>query len=294
MPAPTALFHALVDYAGLFPPAKLPLREAMQNYASYLAGPHRALLGRFVVPLGRLDEFSREFAALAPAERAREWQLSVLTGPDGARDWAVLQEFSRAHDIVRVTAVETKASTPDEARAATNGFPSSLEVWIEIAADAAALPELLATVREHGRGAKIRTGGVTADAFPPAGQVVRFFRACRDAGVTCKATAGLHHAWRGEYRLTYEPESPRATMHGFLNVFLAAALLHGGGPDADAIALLEDRERANFTADSDAITWRGHRFDDELLASTRRSLCRSFGSCSFTEPVQDLQELHWL
>ena len=56
-----------------------------------------------------------------------------------------------------------------------------------------------------------------------------------------KATAGLHHALRGDYRLTYEPDSARRTMHGFVNLVLAAALLLAGKIDEElADACLDD------------------------------------------------------
>jgi len=109
-----------------------------------------------------------------------------------------------------------------------------------------------------------------------------------------KATAGLHHPLRGAYRLTYAPDSPTGRMFGFLNVLLAAALVHAGGSDADALALLDDGDASHFAAAPDALAWRGHRFTAPQLDATRRTLCRSFGSCSFTEPLEGLQELRWL
>lgn len=294
MSAPSAWLHALVDYAGLFPPAKLPMRDAVRNYAAYAAGPQHALLGRFVVPQARLAEFSAEFASLSPAERARPWELSVLTGPDGSAAWAALRDPATLPDGTRVSSIETKVTQPTEVAPATAGFPAEIEVWVEVAPDSPALTEFLAAIAAVGHGAKIRTGGVTPDAFPAAASIVRFFRACLAARVPCKATAGLHHAWRGDYRLTYEPESPHATMHGFLNVFLAAALLHAGGDDAAALRLLEETQSQHFSASPQQIAWREFRFTEEQLAAARRNLCRSFGSCSFTEPVADLQGLHWL
>jgi hypothetical protein len=153
---------------------------------------------------------------------------------------------------------------------------------------------LLEAIRAVGRGAKIRTGGVTPDAFPAATDIARFLATCQRLGVTAKATAGLHHPLRGDYRLTYEPGAPRGMMFGFLNVFLAAALLRAGGTEADAAQLLADSDAANFHQSSEALGWRHHRFSASQLASTRQSLLRSYGSCSFTEPIEGLQELRWL
>ena len=94
---------------------------------------------------------------------------------------------------------------------------------------------LVAAIARRGGRAKMRTGGVTAEAFPTAAQVLRFLRACTEARVPFKATAGLHHPLRAEYRLTYAPDSPRGTMFGFLNVFLTAVLLRHGLSDKDAL-----------------------------------------------------------
>lgn len=293
MSALVPLLDSLVDYAGLFPPAKLPMPEAVRAHASYLAGPHRALLGRFIVPLARLGEFETAYAQL-PAADQRGWRLSVIGGPDSAADWDVIHAFNSRHADARIVSVETKAATAAEVLRAVSSLPPILEAWVEVAPNSPDLAPLLAAIKSTGRGAKLRTGGVTPGAFPAAADVARFLRACHDAGVVLKATAGLHHPLRGDYRLTYEPGSPHGRMFGFLNVFLAAALVRAGGSDADTIALLEESDARAFTLGPDAIVWRAHRFTAAQLAETRKNFCRSFGSCSFTEPLEGLQELSWL
>lgn len=299
MSAASSLLDSLVDYAGLFPPAQLAMVEAVRNHAGYLAGPHRAALGRFVVPLARLAEFEAAFAALPPTQQTG-WRLSVLAGANPADDVGAIAAFNARHADARIVSVETKVSAPDAPIAPADiarlvaPFPPSLEVWVELAPTAPDLPALIDAVRATGRGAKLRTGGVTPDAFPAPAVVARFLRECHRVGVVLKTTAGLHHPLRGDYRLTYEPGSATGKMFGFLNVFLAAALVHAGGSDADALALLDESDPCVFTVAPDALAWRGHRFTAVQLATTRRTLCRSFGSCSFTEPVEGLQQIHWL
>lgn len=149
--------------------------------------------------------------------------------------------------------------------------------------DLSILPEL----KRRGLRAKIRTGGVTEDAFPSLQAVAAFIRACRDAGVAFKATAGLHHPLRCVRPLTYEPNAAVGTMHGFLNVFLAAAMVD------EAEAILDERDPKAFTFDDEGVTWRNRRVGvDELRAM--RQFATSFGSCSFEEPIDDLKELGWL
>jgi hypothetical protein len=147
---------------------------------------------------------------------------------------------------------------------------------------------LLDALARHGLRAKIRTGGVTTDAFPAIGDVTKFLHACKAAGVAFKATAGLHHPLRCVKALTYANDAPTGTMHGFLNVFLAAALLD----HADAI-LAEDAPAA-FEFDDDGVSWRGHRVSTDAMRTMRREFATSFGSCSFEEPIGDLRALGWL
>jgi hypothetical protein len=147
---------------------------------------------------------------------------------------------------------------------------------------------LLDGIARHGLRAKIRTGGLTADAFPDTARVAGFLRACKAKGVAFKATAGLHHPLRCVKPLTYEPQAPTGTMHGFLNVFMAAALLD----QADAI--LAESDAAAFAFDDDGASWRGHRVSTPDLVAMRRTFATSFGSCSFEEPIADLKELGWL
>ena len=92
---------------------------------------------------------------------------------------------------------------------------------------------LMASLASHGLSAKLRAGGITADRFPTTREAARFLVRARDAGVVVKATAGLHHAIRGEYRLTYVAESDAGTMHGFVNLVLAATLLMTGKIDEE-------------------------------------------------------------
>ena len=84
------------------------------------------------------------------------------------------------------------------------------------------LADLVSTLAIRGQCAKIRTGGLTADAFPSTAQIIRFTRTCLAANVPFKATAGLHHPIRCFKPLTYAPDAPSGMMHGFLNVSLAA------------------------------------------------------------------------
>lgn len=292
LPALSALLQSVVDYAGLFPPASLTMAAAVAEYGEHRGGPDAWALGRFVLPAARLDEFEAEAAAMLPREGARSWALSALLGSDVEEDMARIEAFNARHRDARSGAVlvdtgELKThSARDVARAAElldRRFDTYME--IPVAEDPA---ELINAIAGTTAKAKIRTGGVTPDAFPSSAQVVRFIRRCIDRNVSFKATAGLHHPLRGEYRLTYAPDAPRGAMFGFLNVLLCAAAVHASLSEAQATALLEERDAESVRFDASGAWWREHSLPMAALARARASMA-SFGSCSFREPMDELR-----
>lgn len=252
------LLEGLIDYAGLFPPAALSMQDAVRNYARYRDGEYAWALGRFVVPFERVREVPEEFP------------LSIIGVATAA---SPVDRRPRAPGAT----LEVKAAT----EADLAGLPRGTFVEIN---DLALLPAM----RKHGLRAKIRTGGITPDAFPAIENVAAFLRACKSEGVAFKATAGLHHPLRCVKPLTYAADSPVGTMHGFLNVFIAAALVE----HADAIVREEDP--LAFAFDDESMSWRGHRVSVENIAKMRENFAISFGSCSFEEPIGDLRALHLL
>lgn len=289
-PALHVLLEHLVDYAGLFPPASLSMGAAAAEYASRRGSRYAWMLGRFVVPVDRLDELARAAAPFVAAQ-ADPWPLSVLVSADPAGDASVIREFNRAPARgLRVEAIELRAATAEAVEFAMSQLDRSLECYVELPVAEDPAP-LLETVSRHGARAKARTGGVTPDAFPAADALARFIAECARLQVPFKATAGLHHPLRGEQRLTYESESGTATMFGFLNVFVAAALARAGANQPTLARVLQEREAEAFVFDGDALRWRDFRVDATQLAATRRDFAVSFGSCSFREPVDDLRQI---
>jgi hypothetical protein len=295
MPVPplTTLLTGLVDYAGLFPPAALDMPDAVREYAGYRRGTHAWMLGRFVLPVARLGEFAQVADPLLPRDPKAAWPLAVLASADPAETVKLVGEFNCRHAAAGagaavVDTLELKASTPAEIAMVVPKLPTWLVPYVEIPlAEPMPFLEMLA---RHGARAKARTGGIAASAFPSAAEVARFIVACTKAGVPFKATAGLHHPLRGEFRLTYEPGSPSGTMFGFLNVFLAAGLARVGADERQVAALLEERDPAAITYAVDGVRWRHHLLSADVLRATREAAI-SFGSCSFREPVDDLTAL---
>ena len=278
------LLTELIDYAGLFPPAALPLAEVAHNYASYRRSPDAWALGRLVVPADRLPELS----ALVP--RGERWPVSALLGDDldaGLR--AVQSNNASAGRAVDVDVAEARLATPADIARVAAALGDEVTLYAELPRARAA--ELLPAVRAAGARAKIRTGGVTADVFPSAADVARFIAECVRAGVPFKATAGLHHPVRGPHPLTYAPDAPEGVMHGFLNVFLAAAFAARGMDEGTLASLLDDGDVSHFAFGDEGAAWNGHRASLDQLRRMRAHTAIAFGSCSFREPLDDLTAL---
>jgi hypothetical protein len=292
-----ALLQGVVDYAGLFPPAGESMGQALERYASYLTGPDRDALGRLIIPFSRLKEFEIAASEFLPRETGREpWKLSVIGTGDFSAAALEIASFNRRHSesttagLAVIDVVELKAASPAEIELQRSRIPVSFTTYFEIPLDGD-LPALFKSLARTAARAKIRTGGVTPDAFPSADAIIDFLVAAHRERVAFKATAGLHHPVRGTYRLTYEPGSPTGIMYGFLNVFLAAVLVAAGAARDDALAVLEESDSSAFSFSDDAIVWRAHRFDVEQIRASRAEFAMSFGSCSFREPVDELDRL---
>lgn len=282
-----ALLHTIVDYAGLFPPAGLGMDAVVRNYDAYRGDRHAWMLGRLVVPVARLDELADAMRGAGVAAGAHHWRVSALAGADFAADVAHLAAFNARGEAALVDAVEVKASDEAAIRAVAAATPPGLRVYVEVPV-LEDPRDLVGVIAETKLRAKIRTGGVTAGAIPAPEAVARFVRACYATGAGFKATAGLHHPLRAMQPLTYEADAPRSVMHGFLNVFLTAVLLHNGMTIADANALMHRGAVDDVEFTDDHVAWREYRVSRDELTTIRRRFAISFGSCSFREPVDDL------
>lgn len=294
------LLEHLIDYAGLFPPAELSMAEAVKNYAAYRQSEHAWMLGRFIVPAARLGEFEQAAAEFWPRDEAAEyWKLSALGGANLQADLGHINRFSRrrtaeeAAAAVMIDTIEFKASTVEEIQSAMRGMHPTLTCFIEIPIHEDPT-NLIKAIAAEGAFAKVRTGGVVADAFPSAENLARFLAVCAEEDMGFKATAGLHHPLRSVNRLTYKPDSESALMHGFLNVFLAAGFAQNGMEAAQLAQLLEETSPEAFRFEPGAVFWRDEMLVVAHLRNTRNLFALAFGSCSFTEPIEELQRLHLL
>jgi hypothetical protein len=298
MTALGGLLAESIDFAGLFPPASLSMGAAVRRYSVYRGGNLAWLLGRFIVPVSRLSECSDAVGALTPEEcTLPPWRLSAVAGTDLPADIRAVVSFNQQHRPVslptlRIDTLEFRVHASADIEAAMEIMPAGVTAYAEIpiAVDPTGL---LVALSRAGFRAKVRTGGVTPGAFPPSTDLARFIAKCVSIGVEFKATAGLHHALRGRYRLTYEKESPAGTMYGFLNVMLATALAALGAPEPDVQKILEEENPRALQIDQAGASWGSYRFSPDVLAAIRGQMI-AFGSCSFDEPVHDLQQMGFL
>lgn len=231
-----AALAGLIDHAPAFPPASLPPREAVEEDRRARASEHAWLLRRLVWPASALAELGDE-----------ERELSiVLDGPYGGDP--------------RAASVETRW----DAQLTTLIGEAYVELPLGAGPEGHSIEERVAVLAERGYRAKVRCGG---DAVPTVAELGGFLRACREAGVPFKATAGLHH--------------PLAAggAHGFLNVLAACVF-------ADEAAL-----EGEVSLDQAALRWDGRSAGPKELERVRREAFVAIGSCSFFEPVEELREL---
>ncbi|HEX4156559.1 MAG TPA: hypothetical protein VHY48_13185 [Acidobacteriaceae bacterium] len=282
MSAAEDLLAGAIDYAGMFPPAGLNLETTVRNYEAYRGGRNAWALGRLILPASALAEFVDRWPALA-----REWPLSVLLSGDFAA------EIERAAGLgLRLDVVECRAAGVEQVAELRRLLPEAT-IFVE-AAVGDELDTWLAAIAGAGACAKIRMGGVVSGAIPPATAVAEFLAACARRGVRLKATAGLHHAIRAAQALTYEQGSERAMMHGFVNFFVACAIVCSGGDASEAEAALADGLAADFRCDERQLQWRGWSFTGDRIRQMRESFAVGFGSCSFVEPLEDLRVMGWV
>lgn len=248
-PALKALLEHLIDYAGMFPPAKLSIDQASANYQLYKHQEYNWMLRWLVIEAREKDKIPSGLHA----------SLSLLSEVD----------------ISNAACIESKSVVQ-----------STLPVYCEV--PITKLSELDA-VKKAGCLAKIRTGGIKPEAIPSTAEVAAFINACAERKLAFKATAGLHHPIRADHALTYEPDSARATMHGFINVLMASAFAWHGTKNIEPV--LAEKDRTAFVFDDEA-RWRDLSLSAEAVRDARANFMHAIGSCSFDEPVNELKALH--
>ena len=301
MPAASlrALLTHSIDYAGMFPPCNLELESALKKQADYVRSDDAWMLNAFVLAVGQFDAAKQLLSQFDPQRPLRVSALGPRT--KNAADFreeleetaASIRSFS-VHNVDLVSVVQLEMFLPHdvelaflkEVRAVIGNLPTFWEAPPErMERTIALLAELNSDVDKPTFGFKLRTGGVTADAFPTSQEIAKALVTPATHQVPIKFTAGLHHPIR-QYR-----DEVQTKMHGFLNVLGAAVLAAEHKWDAHQTAvMLEDENAESFSFDDEFLAWREWKIDIKPLKN-RRKFVISFGSCSFDEPREDLQVL---
>lgn len=284
------VFRGMVDYAGLFPPASCTMARAVEQYAGYRDGPDQLLLGRFVVAASRLEELGPELATQSLCHSlGAPWPIAVVLGSNLPLELSRVEQFAASvhASVTAIDALELKVTSIGQVAHLAAQLPTGPARFMEVPAEGD-YPELIGAIAEAGAFAKVRTGGVTPDAFPSPEQLTRFLIAVTRRRLPFKATAGLHHPVRGSYPLSYEPDAACHQMFGFVNLFLATASLMHGADGETAQAILEEADPSAFRGDDTGWSWRELRWSTEDLDAVRHRGFTSFGSCSFEDPVREL------
>lgn len=314
-PISSILFRSLVDYAGLFPPAALPLRETIENYVAYIGGKDHPMLGRLILP-------ATQFQAAAEIIQGLKLPYPVPVSCLVARSVTIAESRTRLGEAVGIIAAYRddpyavidpqviEMALPEELtnditelelggyvhqlHAIMDDVDLTLPIFLEppLSGDVLAMADSLTTVldahnhagHEPPLGWKLRCGGLSKESFPSSDTLSKFVIAAARHGVPIKATAGLHHPFP-----IIDPVTG-GRMHGFVNLIAAVACAIRNPSDRQTVVdILDDDDASAFLVGDLGLHWRDHMFSLDRLKKVRGEGLLSFGSCSFDEPRDDLR-----
>ncbi|WP_413375939.1 hypothetical protein [Alkalihalobacillus sp. 1P02AB] len=308
-PSIQAYLANLIDYAGLFPPANLSLETSIHNFVDYQNDKDAWMLGRFIIPAARLKElvpylslFSKEKRLeLAVVGQRSTDEASCLNNlrADLEKCSEFLEEFK---EVVQINVFEMPLPSSIPSRLlleeiAIEATKHHVQLFCELTFPLneeweQKVEESLRQIASHNEtsslviGLKLRTGGVTADAFPTPEQVAKVLIGCSEREIPQKFTAGLHHPIR------MHRQEVNTHMHGFINIFTASMIARIYQPSLETlIELLSDEESTSFKFLEEGIEWKDTLVKVSEIQRLRQGMVYSYGSCSFDEPREDLRSL---
>ena len=254
------LMSGLVDDAGLFPPEQLAMGPALDRYRRNLDEADPVLSHRFVCPATRLVELCDHLRSGDSIE------LSLILD----RPLPAVESDPR----LKIAALEIP---PRTAAPWPAHVPPSLPVFVEVSPHDPEQVEVLDALSARSWGIKVRCGGVVADLFPTPEQLAELILGAVTRGRPIKATAGLHHA------VGYHDPATGFDHFGFLNLLLATHRSLDGQGRSSIVDVLTSRDAAGLTVEAQTIA------PDTAYAV--RAIFTSYGSCSTSDPIEDLRRL---
>ena len=290
----------LIDYAGLFPPAKLELESALKNYSKYIQCNDNWMMSQFIIPVHLLEEITAEL--MVGFSKSNPLKLSILSG-ELSKEVEKLNQFQNLYsEKVYYSGLETRIQN----RSTFNQLLDSIlviqlkynftlatffelppcENWVENMKSTNEAISQFNKINNTNFGFKLRCGGVEAHMFPSADSIAETIISCINFEIPIKFTAGLHHPIR------HYNESLKTKMYGFFNIFIGGMLTKKYGFDSNkCVEILKDESLGNFKFSNDKLSWKEYSLNNFEIKHFRKNNFISFGSCSFNEPREDLIKL---
>lgn len=311
----------LLDYAGLFPPTTLSLQNSLMNFAEYRHHNQKDWLGKFILPVKKIDEtisllsnqniFSSfgnkaQFSViLSNCETLSEFQSYLQNDLTSIN--RLIKKFGEFIDIQSFEILPPKEVFSSGKTNSMRDFLFDLsENFIEnnIKADfycelpfSENLDEYVTIIKRHNKNiskfqfsVKIRTGGVTPQQIPSSKEIINAILLFAEHKLPLKATAGLH--------VPVPNDNPHvgARLHGFLNIFSCLLLCYDeqklNSQELEKIITTYSYPDFKFSETGLHV---GDRFiSNENMLKLRKHYIKSFGTCSFIEPIEHLHENHFI
>ena len=317
--------NEIIDYAGIFPPAGLTLKESFDNFNDYRFYKHNWMLSKFVCPFSKLPELAELITQKSGEDKSGKLKIAVLgsiSKDEAAFEKNIGKDINDIHRFLKkneskVVIESFEVRLPPDLTTfrqsgdfidilnnvrekASEHISRSMQIFLETEYTSKdwrdtidSLSSTLSVCNNYysdekdymNLGFKFRTGGITLESYPTIEQAAYAIGKCLDNKVPFKATAGLHHPVR------HFSEQAKTKMHGFLNIFGAGILYFCKKIEPnELIKVIEDENPENFKFDEDSFSWRNRKVTVPEIEEARKFML-SFGSCSFDEPRHDLRNM---
>lgn len=327
-----SFMEKLIDYAGLFPPARLPMDTAIRNYAEYRKGTDSWMLSRFICPAARLRELKIYKEEFFSEGEPFHFSILIRSGKDRQEFWRgfekdleIIRDFLDFNEgrvttdviEVRLPGDVLQQANPSVVSQFLNDVAAVIETKSPVTFSAFYEADFLTAGKNWPKVLNAAVKGITEHKRYV--QSTGNFKRYREAGFKLRcggvepqmypspeqvATAidlCLHHrialkATAGlHHPVRHFNKAARVHMHGFLNVFGAAVLAKAHHLSVEQIReIIEDEDASNFMFTQRALAWKNLRASLDEIKKARDQSAISFGSCSFDEPREDLRALKFL
>lgn len=311
--------QGLLDYAGLFPPANLPLQVSLKNFSEYYDHQQTNWLGKYILPVNKVDEtisILNEHPLFSKLKNKANFSL-IISNSETINDYSKILEKDitlikkLTNQFEQTITLDSIEFAPPKEVFTTNNTKliiDTLNILLEKFSYLDKINQFYCEVRvlenlheyiqtisnfnqkiSNKIAIKLRTGGVTPAQIPPSIDIAKAIRVCAEQKIPIKATAGLH--------VPVPNDNPHvgARLHGFLNIFSCLLLCY------DDLMSIENMENiiSNYSYRdfkfTDSGLHVGNRYiSNQKMTELRKSFIKSFGTCSFIEPIDHLKENHIL